>query len=434
MRLDLPQGARRPPIGECDRIRAGGPLDSAGDMSALSAAEDAVKIGRLEVSVLHLATAAAALVVFTALLVVDFNPPDADVRFDWLATREAWRADGNAHADILELADRYKVPIELNADPAIDITRAHPRTPGALALQTPILAIPINVAFALASFISVLCLSWLALVRQDGTGPVSRPIALLVVLMTAPAFLTLRFASQTAIVAVAVLLGWIWTRQGRQWRGGVLIGIAATLKVFPLVLLVPILWHRKWKAAAATVATVIGCNLVGLALPGVSLANSVHAMSDASALWRGLFTNGSLFRIMDLADIGQTISMVVSLAVFGVGAIVLLGERRFATPFGWLALALLVAPLTWMSYDLVLVPGVVVLVGSRYRFAKSVGILVLILWLTPILLPWLSVSSGLLSLVSRLLVLGIAAYKPETFLTWSIPDQVAVGEVATDNC
>lgn len=66
---------------------------------------------------------------------------------------------------------------------------------------------------------------------------------------------------QIFLLAMLAAAGWA-LHEGRSIRAGVWLGIAATYKVTPLVLLVFLLWKRKWRPAAWMAVTVCILNLM----------------------------------------------------------------------------------------------------------------------------------------------------------------------------
>lgn len=390
-------------------------------MMSIDRTDEVVIFRRFAVSPLFIVALLAALIVSVVLLLTRFNPPDADIKFDWLVTQEAARAGGDAHADIFELADRYGVEISVNADPSIAGERRHPRTPGALFLQLPLTQVSFDVLFALGSFVSVVCICWLATVRPGGRSPSWRPL-LLVAFAIAPTFQTLRFGGQAALISVATLSGWLMIRgEGRPFLGGSLIGLAAVFKLFPLILLVPLIAYREKKAAIAALGTFTAANAIGLLLPGVSLSSTFEGLMDAADLYRGLFSNGSFFRFADVLGMSQVAASGLAALLLAMCCLLML--RVSGAPgvlFGWLALALLVLPLSWGSYDLILLPAVASMLAGT-KAIRITGLVILALWLAPILLPWLVSQSGSFSFVARALVLGVAIGKgAEAFAEWSL--------------
>ncbi|REK34343.1 MAG: hypothetical protein DWQ20_06940, partial [Actinobacteria bacterium] len=84
----------------------------------------------------------AALFVAGVLLLSGYDPPSADIKYDWLATREALRVGGDAHGDLLQLAAQEGVAVQINAPIGAERITGHPRTPGALLLLAPVAFVP----------------------------------------------------------------------------------------------------------------------------------------------------------------------------------------------------------------------------------------------------------------------------------------------------
>lgn len=66
-----------------------------------------------------------------------------------------------------------------------------------------------------------------------------------------------------------LLLTWAWLalRRGREVRAGLLVGLAITLKVFPLLLVLPLALQRRWRCVAA--ALLLSGGLLGLSFAAV---------------------------------------------------------------------------------------------------------------------------------------------------------------------
>jgi hypothetical protein len=83
-----------------------------------------------------------------------------------------------------------------------------------------------------------------------------------------------------ALVALSWLAVLCWT-QGRQWTGGLLLGLAMSLKCTPALFWAWFLWKRQWKMAAATVACAAAFTLSPVLVMGPS------AYADAMTEWVG---------------------------------------------------------------------------------------------------------------------------------------------------
>ncbi len=356
----------------------------------------------------------AALFVAGVLLLSGYDPPSADIKYDWLATREALRVGGDAHGDLLQLAAQEGVAVQINAPIGAERITGHPRTPGALLLLAPVAFVPYDVLFALAAGVtalSVAAMVGLTLRRRSRT--LIGYFALL--LLLTPAAMAIRFAGQAGLVAVLALSGWAMASRRDSVWAGVLIGLAATLKLFPLILVVPLYLAAKKLSGHGALATFVLLNLAGLFLPGITFARAMDELMLATGTWLELVANGSVVRQL----VGFGLSTTAA-AVIAIGVAVAVGfvyRRRFQTqPFFWLILSLLVLPLSWVSYDIVLYPVVLQMLHSSDDRLRLLGWLSVGLWLIPVAAyPFAVVSIGAFGLAVRLLLLGALLWKADEF-------------------
>lgn len=346
------------------------------------------------------------------VLQVGYDPPDTDVKYDWLVSREALRSGGDAYRGILTLGSSEGVWVRVNypgSSAQIDVP--HPRTPGALFLQLPIVGLPYHTLFALTVGINVALLGGLLAMSWQYLDRTLEVTISAVLVASVPVFLTVRYSSQSAFVGVVLLLGWLAVRRDREIVGGVLIGIGAVLKIFPLMLLIPLMLQRRLKASISILTTVAILNVAGLMLPGVGLDAAIDAMNVARATWYDLFTNASLSTLYPASvppGVAQSVTLGITLAV---GVWMAVREPRdLVLPFSWLILGLLVMPISWGSYDLILLPPLFALVVSMHRPLKAVAVTVVALWIAPVLAqPFTFVPSGPFVLTSRVLILATLA-------------------------
>jgi alpha-1,2-mannosyltransferase len=155
-------------------------------------------------------------------------------------------------------------------------------------------ATPVSAAFALPPFAALLvrplaplrdatALSlWLvlslaatlagALVVARATLPRSWPrveLAVLAALAFAPATYNYWHGQINGLIFLLLALGlWAYV-SGRQTTAGVVLGLAAGIKLAPVVLLLLLLRRRWWRAAGAMVATGVATLLIGLGVLGI---------------------------------------------------------------------------------------------------------------------------------------------------------------------
>lgn len=154
---------------------------------------------------------------------------------------------------------------------------------------------------------------------------------------------------------IAALIAATWVSRDRP-IGGIWLGVAATLKLFP-GLLIPMLWFQgRKRAAVGALSVVAGLNLAGLLLPDVTLAGSVETITA-----------------LDMSANPGNLSLGLPVAVAAVLAVGLIWWSRRLTfnqtmvvgSLGMLALS----PVVWLHYlPVVYLP--VVVMGRR--LAESV--------------------------------------------------------------
>lgn len=168
------------------------------------------------------------------------------------------------------------------------------------------------------------------------------------------------------------------------WPRGLLIGLAAALKLTPAVFGLMFLLRRRWREAATTVASGIGFTaLAWLILPGESTQYWTETLSDptrigglaysANQSWRGFVA-----RFLD--DPAQE-RVWLLLAVVTVIAVVVVMLRQLAVGSVTAAvctnalLGLLVSPVSWAHHWVWVVPMLIVL-GAAWWWGRRPGALV----------------------------------------------------------
>jgi len=155
----------------------------------------------------------------------------------------------------------------------------------------------------------------------------------------------------------------------------VALGLAAVLKAFPLLLLVPVLQLRKLRAFWAAIATIGVLNLAGLALPSVSIGGAIGALSSATSVWFDLPSNISLARNLHLAfGLGGS-WLIWPVAVVGLAVMIRgLTTWRPLPDVAWLwtaSIGVLISPLAWEAYLLFHLPlalAVAIRLDARSRW------------------------------------------------------------------
>lgn len=271
--------------------------------------------------------------------------------------------------------------------------------PFAAVVFVPVAAIPAVVGQVAWQLVSVLALAWAAVttLRMAGYRPSRSVIATVVVIgiTLEPIYHTL-YLGQVNLILLALILTDVW-RAARDRTAGVGVGIAAAIKLTPLMFIPLFLLARRTKAAAIAAATFAGCALVGyLVAPAASGLYWHHLFDDSKRVGAPYISNqspyGAAVRIAGgTADVGHWY-LAVPLVLGAAGLVVAVVLARHddwlgaATTTG--ATSLLVSPISWTHHWVWILPALVILVqgGKRSRIAAACAYVLFVLapmWFTP---------------------------------------------------
>ncbi len=263
-------------------------------------------------------------------------------------------------------------------DPATDLPFTYP--PFAAVAMVPLGVLPPWLAAGLWTGASVAALAATVLVvrralRRPAPGWLVAALAAGAVVME-PIWQNLTFGQVNLLLMLAVSFDLI--RADRRWSG-VLVGVAAGVKLTPLVFVVLLLMVRRRAAAARAALAFAGTLAVGwVALPSASAEYWTDRLVDADrvgppALAHNQSLYGVLTRLLDGPPpvwIWLVVAVPLSLAVLLVGAAWWRrGERVLGTCLG--AVAMLVAsPVSWTHHWVWSVP-VALALWERSRWASA---------------------------------------------------------------
>lgn len=312
-------------------------------------------------------TAALALVVVAALATMWANVDRAvtDSTADWLVLNAA-RSGLNPWDDLVSLADQLDVNFaEIGGSEIGPIERVHPRTPAALMLMSPLAALSADGAFiALTILTSVCYFAVVAWVLPSLTGIRRRNLLVAgIVGIAGTSFLTaLEFGTQSGILLLVTAGCWLAVRKGAPGIGGLLLGIAGALRIFPLLLVIPIWRSGRRREVWWALSSFVALNIVGLLLFDLTVIDSIQALATAGDAWIPFSGNGSV--AMPLVRLGLDPTAVGIALMVGAALASWMVSRRgfdFDLAFGVvIVLSLLSSPLSWEHYDLLLIPVVAV--------------------------------------------------------------------------
>ena len=172
-----------------------------------------------------------------------------------------------------------------------------------------------------------------------------------------------------------------------RWPRGTLIGIAAAIKLTPVLFLLFFIARRQWRPAIVAIATFLSVSLLALALaPADSVQYWLHTMFDLNnRVGVAFHTNQSLHGMLHRygLDPGVESALWLGLSLIVVGCAWFVVARLRARGEDALALVviatagLLASPLSWSHHWVWIAPALVVLAYTWLRLGKSYLVVVI---------------------------------------------------------
>ncbi|MFD5828483.1 glycosyltransferase 87 family protein [Lentzea sp. NPDC060358] len=169
------------------------------------------------------------------------------------------------------------------------------------------------------------------------------------------------------------------------WPRGLLVGLAAAIKLTPAIFVLYFLSRGRWRPALTAIATFTGAGLLGWAVaPGESARFWFHAVLDPQRVGGLAYTaNQSLRGLLFRLGAPEPLWIALCLVVLAVTAFALPRLRDDLTALLAVAAAgLLVSPVSWSHHWVWVAPALLVLHG-RVRIAVAVVFAVGPHWLLP---------------------------------------------------
>jgi hypothetical protein len=170
------------------------------------------------------------------------------------------------------------------------------------------------------------------------------------------------------LLLLLFVLAWLSLRRGLQAYAGLLLGVAAAIKLFPLLMVVP-LWRLRaskavrWLLGTATVTCLVAAIIVR---PGNAIDFLFEASPNNVEYWRRSPSNISLvtlpYRTLVLRDFPDPPTWLLGLAMVGLLAACIyllfrvqgrVGQDIFWGSVPWIVLA---SPIAWDHYLLLVLP------------------------------------------------------------------------------
>nr|WP_246272273.1 glycosyltransferase 87 family protein [Amycolatopsis acididurans] len=272
----------------------------------------------------------------------------------------------------------------LHGDPLYDLGRlsalpswvALPFTypPAAALLFIPLAALPAGLAWGIVSMASVASLAVVVRICARGSNRLVVVGLTVVGLGLEPVWKTLALGQINLILMAIVVLD-VLVLAGSRWSG-VLVGIAAAVKLTPLIFVVHLFLTGRWRDGLRALATFAGLQgLMFLLIPGDAVEYWTEAVRDPSRVggvnW--VFDqslNGMLNRATHAAHWSGGLAMLIA-AVLAVPSAWLVWRlhRRGETLAALLVsafLGLLASPISWTHHWVWAVPLIALLVAERH--------------------------------------------------------------------
>jgi alpha-1,2-mannosyltransferase len=260
-----------------------------------------------------------------------------DFQQDWL-TASALQNGLDPLASIDTLASVYLPQAGIFPHPS-------PHPPALLLMALPFAALPYEVASLIWLGIGVLIVYVTG--RQLGLGwPGS-----LAIMAWPPLFATLAIGQWEAAILALAVLGWREADRGRDARAGLLLGLAASIKLYPALILVPYLLRRRLRLIAAAAAVFLASQVLGLLVvgPGGMVRYWTEVLPAVNAIYRHTPINISPFGVLSLFG-------MPGYAAFGVIVLAALALLVRAEPKAWGAAPMLMLPTAWAFYAAIALP------------------------------------------------------------------------------
>ena len=221
----------------------------------------------------------------------------------------------------------------------------------------------------------------------EAAGPVQVRVALAFAALAAmaPTHVALRHGQTTALVALLIVVALVGLARRRPAVAGFGLGLACLVKFPPLALVGMTVARGRWRTAAWCIGTIVAGLLLSIAIFGPSLHDAYErGITEQAGRVMAGHNNQSLAavatRFLDGADnqdwtprpMTEASAIASHAAALGLAALLgwayLTSRSRLAfDAAGALALGILVLPVAWDHYALVLVPALIATAGRLYE-------------------------------------------------------------------
>ncbi|MVU83821.1 DUF2029 domain-containing protein [Nocardia sp. ET3-3] len=250
--------------------------------------------------------------------------------------------------------------------------------PFAALVLSPFAFLPWHVARAafFVTSVAALAISFYLVARRAWPGESRQRLALWVTacatplgLLLEPAHSTLDFGQVNLLLMVLVVADCLAEKP--RWRRGMLIGIAAAVKLTPAAFVLYFLIRRDYKAAVTAAITGAVATAIAFAvLPGSSMKYWFGGLGNVSGLSGSAFhTNQSIQAVLARLDVHKPLLTILWLILSAALLALVVPAMRRAIDFPPLALAinavftLLVSPISWSHHWIWIAPALLAMLG-----------------------------------------------------------------------
>lgn len=252
-----------------------------------------------------------------------------------------------------------------------------------VAFLEPIVAYRIFVQIVVVTLVGYVV--WMS--RHLGLSGGWAAFATALVLVSSPLFGTLALGQIYAFLTLGLFAAWFLERRGMGAASGVVLGFTIALKPSLLPLVLWPLVRGRWRTFAATLAGGAGATLFGALVAGFgttigwlrlladSPLNTYWDNASLPAATARLFTENEF--ATNLAELPFLVKVAYGIGIAAVAVSAWLSRRDPEMGF-WaiVAASLIVSPIAWHNYLMLLVPGIFVMI-SRRRHAPAFFLLAL---------------------------------------------------------
>jgi glycosyl transferase family 87 len=292
----------------------------------------------------------------------------SDFAQDYVAAK-AWSNGADPYANTPDLIRRY----ERNTIQALPDRHRDPHTPFQILLARPFNAVPFRAAWSIwvlinaAALIVALFLLMRALSLDRWTA-----IAVAFGALVLPTVrLALANVEPNPLALLLLVSAWLALKRDRQTGAGIALGIATALRVFPILLIVPLIRKRQYRALKWQLSTtVVLSGVTGLILGTHATIRFITSAAPGNfRYWRAAGHNLSLIGIpfrwltqshwfphsADLPALAGILAVVAFMACVVAASTT---PARASGDVFWAAVpwAILASPLAWADYLILLLP------------------------------------------------------------------------------